>query len=80
MKPISESSPPRFLFIRQLTKDLETLTFEVFEAELQREPMIKLKVDMASRIVKQRDGSRVSQEVARGYRDGFAKLLLLTLG
>ena len=50
-------SATRLTFVRYLVKEpIENVIFEVFEAEVIRQPWIQIKVDVSSRVVKTRNG------------------------
>ena len=73
----------RYTFVRTLLSDpVENVTFEVFDAEVTISPRFSIKVDVSSRIVKRRDGSKVIGNTAESklYREDFAKYLKATLG
>ena len=73
----------RYTFIRTLISDpAENVTFEVFDAEVTISPKFSIKVDVLSRIVKRRGGSKVLGNTAESklYREDFAKYLKATLG
>jgi hypothetical protein len=57
--------------------------FENFEAELIRDPYFKIKVDVSTRVVKRRDGSRITNknsEDFRAFREDFANFVKYNLG
>jgi hypothetical protein len=73
----------RYTFVRTLISDpVENVTFEVFDADVTISPKFKIKVDVSSRIVKLRDGSRVLGNTSESKlsREDFAKYLKATLG
>ena len=77
------ASATRYTFIRSLISDpVENVTFEVFDADVTISPKFSIKVDVSSRIVKRRDGTRLLGNTAESklYREDFAKYLKATLG
>ena len=77
-------SPARIQICRYLVEEpVENVIFENFEAELIRDPYFKIKVDVSTRVVKRRDGSRIknkNSEDFRAYREDFANFVKYNLG